>query len=141
MSRGRPFEPGNKFGRGRPKGSRNRAISPARRLLLQHAEALTAKNIAEGMKTDTKARIWSLNEVNRITSRVLKLKLPPIQTLGGIAQAMELAVKAFATGKCTAADGQALCAMLATQGKILEIQEFVPRLEKLEALLKQQGTE
>jgi hypothetical protein len=31
--RGRPFEPGNKLGRGRPKGSRNKAKSPGQDLL------------------------------------------------------------------------------------------------------------
>jgi len=65
MTRGRPFEPGNKFGQGRPKGSKNKSTSAGRRLLEEYEIPLLQKNIAEGMKGNTKSRLWSL-EIARI---------------------------------------------------------------------------
>ena len=43
MSRGRPFEPGNKFGRGRPPGSRNKKTLLLQQLLDDHAPRLMLK--------------------------------------------------------------------------------------------------
>jgi len=43
--RGKPFPPGNAFGRGRPKGSRNKTTPAAQNLLEQHYEALMAKQL------------------------------------------------------------------------------------------------
>ena len=44
MKRGRPFEPGNHFGRGRPKGSRNKRSLVANELLIEHGEAIVRKS-------------------------------------------------------------------------------------------------
>jgi hypothetical protein len=41
--RGRPFAPGNVLGRGRPKGSRNKAGSAGQQLLDDHEELLVRK--------------------------------------------------------------------------------------------------
>jgi hypothetical protein len=38
MTRGRPFEPGNKFGRGRPKGSRNKRTAEAQALFDEYKD-------------------------------------------------------------------------------------------------------
>jgi len=47
--RGRPFPPGNTAGRGRPKGSRNKATMVAQQLLDQHSEPIVRKCIIEAM--------------------------------------------------------------------------------------------
>ena len=41
--RGKPFEPGNTCGRGRPKGSRNQATIALQHMLDGHGEAITKK--------------------------------------------------------------------------------------------------
>ena len=43
--RGAPFQPGNTFGRGRPKGSRNKSTQAALGLLEKHHESLMAKQL------------------------------------------------------------------------------------------------
>ena|ERR1041385_1489157 len=48
--RGRPFLPGNKFGRGRPKGSRNREKSPGQHLLDEWTPHLVRKLISMAMQ-------------------------------------------------------------------------------------------
>ena len=47
-SRGRPFKKGNKHGRGRPKGSRNKKSDPGKELLKEYEPHLTRKLIALG---------------------------------------------------------------------------------------------
>jgi hypothetical protein len=49
-TRGRPFEPGNKFGRGRPRGSRNKTSAAVQELLNSHAEAIVRKAILLALK-------------------------------------------------------------------------------------------
>jgi hypothetical protein len=136
MSRGLPFEPGNKFGRGRPKGSRNKSTSAAAdRLVDEHAEPLMRKNIAEGLQNDTKSRLWCLDHMAK-KKRLPKLKLPPIKTLDDIANACDKVMDAVANRKCPAADGQILMSMLETRRKMLETQEFALRFQELEQRVK-----
>ena len=45
MTRGRPFKPGNKFGRGRPRGSRNKKTAIIQELLDEHGPALIRKTL------------------------------------------------------------------------------------------------
>jgi len=135
MTRGRPFEPGNKFGRGRPKGSKNKSTSVGRQLLDEHHESLMRKNIAEGLKGDTKSRLWCLNQLNRETPRVPKLKLPPIKIVDDVAKALGVILDAVANQKCPPALGQALCAILGDIRRSLETHDL-DRLDELEEQLK-----
>ena|SRR5258706_8483767 len=133
MSRGLPFEPGNKFGRGRPKGSRNKSTSAAaEQLLEEHAEQLMRKNIAEGLQNNTKSRVWCLDHVAK-KKRLPKLKLPPIKTPDDIAAACDKIVDAVANRKYPASDGQILISMLEIRRKMLETQEHEARLQALES--------
>ena len=50
--RGRPFEPGNQMGRGRPAGSRNQNRLRAEDLLLEHADALIRKCVVMALQGD-----------------------------------------------------------------------------------------
>lgn len=139
MSRGRPFEPGNTFGRGRPKGSKNKSISIGRRLLEQYEETLMTKNIADSMKGNTRSLLWCLEKLLQGTPAA-KLKMPHINTLSDIAKAFDVVVQAVANHKCTAAHGQALCTMLGERRKMIETEEIAHRLEVVEAELKKRGS-
>jgi hypothetical protein len=140
MSRGRPFQPGNKFGRGRPKGSRNKWNLVAQRLLHEHGGLLMTKNISAGLQGDTKSRLWCLDRLMRARPPAPKLKLPPTKTLDDIAQAFDVVVNAAANNKCTDAHGVALCTMLSERRKMIETQEFAVRLEELERMAKKPGS-
>lgn len=139
MSRGRPFQPGNRFGRGRPKGSRNKSIL-VRRHLHEHADRLMLRNIAAALRDDTKARLWCLNELNKGTRPAPKLELPPIKTLDDIAQAFDVVLNVVANNKCTDAHGAALCAMLGERRKMIETEDLALRLEELERLVQKIGS-
>ena len=141
MTRGRPFEPGNTFGRGRPKGSQNKSTSPGHRLLLQSEIQLHLKNIAEGLRTDTKSRHWCLDELaelRRVPPRAAKFKLPPIKTHEDVANAVDVILNAVLNRKLSATDGQAVVAILAEKTKMIETQNLAS-LEELEARMKKDG--
>src|SRR5260370_18292692 len=53
--RGRPFQPGNRFGRGRPKGSRNKRSAQAQEILDQYTEPLIKKCVSKALEGDTRA--------------------------------------------------------------------------------------
>lgn len=63
--RGRPFQPSNKYGRGRPKGSRNKATRAAQRLLEEHSEPLVRRCIIEAMKGNMPALRLCMERVYR----------------------------------------------------------------------------
>ena len=136
MSRGLPFEPGNKFGRGRPKGSRNKSTSAAAdRLVDEHAERLMRKNIAEGLQHDTKSRMWCLDYTAK-KKRLPKLKLPVIKTRADLMEAYAKTVVAVANRKYPVADGESVTSMLGGMTKIIEIRDLELRIQELEQRLK-----
>jgi hypothetical protein len=94
------------------------------------------KNIAEALKGDTKSRLWCLEKLLQGARPAAKLKLPPINTVNDIANAVDVVVQAVANHKCTDAHGQALCVMLAERRKMIETEEVVHRLEVVETELE-----
>jgi len=50
--RGRPFEAGNKFGQGRPRGSRNKRTLAVQELLNGHSESLVRKALVMALQGD-----------------------------------------------------------------------------------------
>src|ERR1043166_262097 len=55
MSRGVPFQPGNKLGRGRPRGGANKSSLPGSKLLVKYGEAVVRKCIAMALKENSVA--------------------------------------------------------------------------------------
>jgi hypothetical protein len=53
MKRGRPFEPGNQFGRGRPLGSRNKKTLAVQHLLEEHSESVLRKALVRALEGDS----------------------------------------------------------------------------------------
>jgi hypothetical protein len=136
MTRGRPFEPGNKLGRGRPKGSRNKLNPVVQRHLVEHADSLILRTIAAALRDDTKSRLWCMNELKQGARPAPKLKLPVIKTPDDIAKAQTLVLEAVANNKCTDAHGVALCSMLGERRKMIETQELAVKVEELERMVK-----
>jgi hypothetical protein len=53
-TRGRPFEPGNTLGRGRPKGSRNKKKEDGWKILAEYHPSLMRKYVSLGLIGDPK---------------------------------------------------------------------------------------
>jgi hypothetical protein len=135
--RGRPFQLGNKSGRGRPRGSRNRVARVCQDTLDSHAENLMKKCVVLAYQGNTTAmRLCMERLMPARRQRTLQFKLPPIKTITDVAVASESVVSGVARGQLTPAEGQAFSAMLDDRRRVIEIQDQEPRIRALEDLNK-----
>jgi hypothetical protein len=135
--RGRPFQPGNKYGRGRPRGSRNRVARVCQDTLDGHAENLMKKCVVLAYQGNTTAmRLCMERLMPARRQRTLQFRLPPIKTITDVAVASESVVSGVARGQLTPAEGQAFSAMLDDRRRVIEIQDQEPRIRALEDLNK-----
>src|SRR5579859_5067514 len=110
--RGRPFAPGNKLGRGRPKGSRNKA-KPGQALLDEYAEHLVRKCIAEAMQGDRSAMRICMERISPARrGTAITMNLPPIKTAADVDKAAERVTQAIRRGDITPAEGDTMMNIL-----------------------------
>ena len=131
--RGRPFQPGNNYGRGRPRGSRNRVARVCQDTLDSYAENLMKKCVLQALQGNTTAmRLCMERLMPARRQRTLQFKLPPIKTITDVAVASESVVSGVARGQLTPAEGQSFSAMLENRRRVIEIQDEEPRVRALE---------
>jgi hypothetical protein len=140
--RGRPFQPGNQYGRGRPPGSRNKIGSVVQEALESHAETLMKKCVMlalQGNLTAMKLCIERLVPAPR--QRVIKFKLPAIKTITDLTVASEAVVRGATRGQLTPSEGQSFTAMLDDRRRMMESKELDSRVRALEEGRNEQGPE
>jgi hypothetical protein len=131
--RGRPFPPGNKYGRGRPRGSGNKVARVCQDTLDRYAEPLTKKCLylaLQGNPTAMRLCMERLTPARR--QRTLQFKLPPVKTIADVAAASESVVNGVAHGRLTPAEGQAFSAMLEGRRRVIETEDQDQRIRALE---------
>jgi hypothetical protein len=132
--RGRPFLPGNTVGRGRPKGSRNKAFL-LQELLEAHGEPLLRKclvNALQGERYAMRLCIERLLPPRR--EGVVRLALPVIRSLADVNTASDRVIRAIARGQITPAQGETMTAVLADRRRAIESADLERRIELLERL-------
>ena len=135
--RGRPFQPGNKFGRGRPPGSRNKVARVCQDTLDSHAETLTKKCLYMAFQGNTTAMRLCMERLTPARRhRTLQFKMPPVRTVADVATASESVLSGVARGLLTPAEGQAFSLMLDGRRRLIETQELDQRLRALEDVNK-----
>ena len=131
--RGRPFQPGNSVGQGRPKGSRNKVTLLVQQLLGAHAEAIIRKVLIQALQGD---RYLLRLCVERICPPVreapVRIHLGPTNTAAEIDGASQSVLRAVAKGRITPADGETLTKMLESRINAIKSAEFEARLARLE---------
>lgn len=100
--RGRPFQPGNQFGRGRPKGSPNR-VRPGDDLLEKSATDLMGECIRQALEEGDRSALRLCVERISPTRRgaPLLIKLPRMRSMQDAKRAAEKVTRAFQRGQCT----------------------------------------
>ncbi len=131
--RGKPFQPGNKSGHGRPKGSRNKTGNQAQLLLNQHSEALMRACILAAMKGDMRAmQLCMERDFPARRDPGVRMRLGPTNTAAELAVAGQRVVRGIGSGKITPAEAEKVTNVLEHRRKIIETVEHSTRLEKLE---------
>src|SRR5215467_14292404 len=97
---GRPFEKGNKFGKGRPAGCRNKATIALEALLDGEGEAMTRKAIELALAgSETALRLCLERLVPPRRERLVRLRLPAdLTTATGTSRATGSVLRAVAQG-------------------------------------------
>jgi len=132
-SRGRPFEEGNRFGRGRPRGSRNKTTKAAKELLNNKAEPLVGKAIAMAMKGDASMMRALLGYILPAPKQEpVKLGSLPVATLKDLANAVERILSKVISGDITIAEAQGLAKLIQTRSQAIRTEELAPRITALE---------
>jgi len=131
--RGRPFQPGNTYGRGRPPGRRNKVASVSQQTLEEHAETLTKKCVFLALQGNTTAmRLCMERLIPARRQRALRFKLPNIKIMADLAAASEAVLRGVSRGQLMPGEGEAFTAMLDGRRRMIETEELEERLGALE---------
>lgn len=130
--RGRPFTPGNTFGRGRPKGSRNKTKFPGQQLLDQYAEHLMGKCISMAMNGDPRALRICMELAHARRAACIRISLPTIRSAADIDRAADKVTQAVRTGRISPHEGETMMRILESHARVIEKVEFERRLGILE---------
>jgi len=131
--RGRPFPTGNKIGKGRPQGSRNKPKAPGQTLLDEYVLPLMGKCISMAMQGDRSAMRMCMERVNPTRQGAsIRMSLPAIKTAGDIDNAAEKVTQAVRRGNITPAEGGIMMNLLESRSRVIEKVKTESRLEKLE---------
>lgn len=132
MSRGRPFERGNKCGRGRPKGSPNKKTHQAHELFEQNSAAIMALAINSSREDRQMLRMLVSRIVPRQRESPVKIGRLPMSTLSDLDRASELTLQNATAGKLSLSEAREISNMIENRRRVLVAQELDRRLSVLE---------
>jgi hypothetical protein len=131
-TRGRPFARGNQFGRGRPRGSRNKSTLCLQELLGAHAEALVSKCVVSALQGDSTAmRLCMERLLPPLKNSPVQLPLPAVRNAVGVGKAMEQLVASVAQGQITPDDAEKLAKVLAIRAGQLGSEDGERQMDQL----------
>jgi hypothetical protein len=131
--KGKPFEPGNKLGRGRPRGSRNKTTLAARTLMESYAEPVVRRCLKGALEGDQKLIQICMDRLvpvfRELPVRIGKL---PLNNLGEVSRASATVIQKVAAGQLTPSQGNLVAQIIEQHRKVLETEELEKRLRALE---------
>jgi hypothetical protein len=131
--RGRPFQPGNQCGQGRPRGSRNKKTIQWQEMLSEHGAALLKKCVLMAMQGDRSAmRLCMDRLVPPCKESPAQLRLPSMTSAAGLAQAQAAVLDAYSRGQLTASQAATMSELLDKYRQSLETEQLEARLQALE---------
>ena len=133
--RGRPFAPGNTLGRGRPKGSRNKAGSPGQELLDEYATKLVAKCITRASQGDGNALRLCIERILPRRGASVRISLPGIRTAEDLEKAAEKVTQHIARGRISPADGERMMNIFQMRSGFIDSVQLHRRVAEVEEKL------
>ena len=130
--RGKPFAPGNKFGKGRPKGSRNKFNPEAKELLSEYSVPLMKTMIKMGLDKDAAILKVLIPAIMKLTDQTVKLGKLSIKTIADIDKVSADLFRKAASGDITLGQWAQLSEILENRRKAIVSYEFDQRLRAVE---------
>ena len=131
--RGRPFEAGNKFGLGRPPGSRNQKTVLIEEFLDENCESLLHKALNLAQEGNIPMLRLLLDRVlPRAKDAAVSIELLPLRTPEELLQAQEGVMQELALGQLTPNQAEQIFSLIEARRRLLETHELEQRLHALE---------
>jgi hypothetical protein len=132
-ARGKPFERGNKYGRGRPKGSRNKMTAEVRELLERYSLPLLRTAFGNALQRDAKFMQICMNLLMQaLKNTPINIGKLPVHTAEDVSKASEIATQKVATGRITPAHGKAMAEILDYRRRVIETVDIERKVAVLE---------
>jgi hypothetical protein len=136
--RGKPFQPGNKFGRGRPRGSRNKIAMAAQELINSHSLPVVRKALILALEDGKPA--GQIAVLLAILDRIVPVRKEapvnigslPTGTISEVSKSSEALVKKATSGKLTITEAQGIADLLEGRRKVIETEDLARRVAALE---------
>jgi hypothetical protein len=136
--RGKPFQPGNKFGRGRPRGSRNKIAMAAQELINSHSLPVVRKALILALEDGKPA--GQIAVLLAILDRIVPVRKEapvnigslPTGTISEVSKSSEALVKKATSGKLTITEAQGIADLLEGLRKVIETEDLARRVAALE---------
>jgi hypothetical protein len=142
MIRGRPFEPGNKFGRGRPKGSRNRRTLKAQALFDEYQEPVIKKCIAKALEGDPRAMTLCVERILPPQRDIpVRVKMKKLGTRKDVDSAAQQVLEDMGKGKLTPQEAERPHGLLANLRDYRENEEMESRIAAIEQTVREQNSD
>jgi hypothetical protein len=131
--RGRPFEAGNKLGRGRPPGSRNQKTLLIEELLDENSESLLHKALNLAQQGNIPMLRLLLDRVlPRPKDAAVSIGLLRMRTPEELLQAQEGVMQELALGQLTPNQAEQIFSLIEARRRLLETHELEQRMRAIE---------
>jgi hypothetical protein len=133
-NRGRPFQPGNQQGRGRPRGSRNKTTVLAQQLLQSHCEPIVRKALVMALNGDQAAMRLVMERLVPVQREApIKIGRLPSGTAIEVSKSVQTVIDRAASGRITLGEAERLGALLEVRRRTIQTEELESRLGALES--------
>jgi hypothetical protein len=140
MKRGRPFELGNRLGRGRPQGSRNKTTREALEILDQYREPLFKKCIARALEGDVRALALCIDRMlPSLREPGVRIRMPKLKKITDIDLALQRIADGIGSGNLTPGEGEKIHTILQHHRNNIQAEEMEARLAALEKQTQEQA--
>jgi hypothetical protein len=129
MGTGRPFKSGNKAGKGRLPGSRNKKTI-FQEALEEDGEKIIQQVKLRALESDPTAMRLCMERLLPVSKTLFRL--PSVDTAAGLAAAISAVTRAVAEGVLSAQEGESVARIIESQRRNIEVGEFEARLKVLE---------
>src|SRR6202011_6199568 len=135
--RGRPFQPGNRAGKGRPRGSRNKLNQLLQEILDQNSEIILRKCIILALQAQSvPLRLLFERIMPARRDCPVQIDLPPTKSMADGDTAHPTVLRALSPVQITPGEGETLSKILESRRRMIELSCLESRTPSAEARIK-----